>query len=198
MASGSIPTNGLTYKTSRRSYIENYIIVCLAAVILFMAWPMLGLDFSLTPSTQMQFFSTMFVFAFIIVAAVLFEEPSIEGFVRRYIVTNHEIVKIEGIFSKKKISIPYQSVANVKISKSFLGRLMDYGTLHITCVGKEGNDIIMKGIASPDVVYSIIQNKISLMRKSIKHKKKTEKIGDLSEDEREEAKDLEMHFEEDK
>jgi len=194
-----IPATGLTYKTSRRSYMENYIIIGLVAVVVLMLWPTLGLEFSLSPTTQRQFFSTMFVFAFIIVAAVLFEEPSIEGFIRRYVVTNHEIVKIEGLFSKKKISIPYQSVANVKINKSLLGRVMNYGTLHITCVGKEGNDIVMKGLASPDVVYNIIQNKISLMRKSIVHKKKNkDRLEELSDEEQEEAKGLEMRFEEEK
>lgn len=198
MKNKGIPQGGLVYKRSRISYIENYIIIALAVVVLAMLWSAWGIEFSLSPKTQKQFVSTMAVFAFMIIAVFLFEEPSIESFMRKYVVTNHEIVRIEGILTKKKTTIPYQSVANIKIHKSVLGRLLNYGTLHITCVGQAGNDIVMKGIRNPDEVYNIIQNKISLMRKSIVHKKrvKRESLGKLSEEEREEAKELERQFEE--
>jgi len=198
MKEKGIPQGGLIYKRSRISYVENYIIITLAVVILAMLWPTLGMEFSLSPKTTKQFVSTMAVFGFVIVAAALFEEPSIEGFMRKYVVTSHEIVKIEGILAKKRITIPYQSVANIKIHKSVLGRLLNYGTLHVTCVGQAGNDIVMKGIRNPDEVYGIIQNKIGLMRKSIVHKKRgsRETLGKLSEEEREEAKELEKQFEE--
>jgi len=194
---GNIPARGLVYRRSYISYIENYIMAALALAFLFLLWPYLNINFYLTPKTPQQLLETMVILLFACFLVFLIEEPSIEGYRRRYVITNHEIMKIEGIFNKKKTAIPYQSVANIKISKNVLARMLNYGTLQITCIGKEGNDIIMKGIKSPDEVYNIIKNKISLMRETIIRRQKKEKpLGKLSKEENEEARELEEQFEE--
>jgi uncharacterized membrane protein YdbT with pleckstrin-like domain len=189
-----IPAKGLVYRRSYISYIENYIMVALALIFLFLLWPYLNLNFYLTPTTPQQLLETMTILLIACFLAFLIEEPSIEGYRRKYVITNHEVMKIEGIFNKKTTTIPYQSVANIKISKNILARMLNYGTVHITCVGKEGNDITMKGIKSPEEVYNIIKNKISLMRETIIRKQK--KLGKLSKEE--EAEELEEQFEEEK
>jgi uncharacterized membrane protein YdbT with pleckstrin-like domain len=188
----------IVYKRSYRSYLENYIMAGLVIFLLFLLWPFLNINFYLTPTTPQQLLETMVLLAFTCFVVFLFEEPSIEGMRRKYFITNHEVMKIEGLINKSKTTIPYQSVANVKISKNILGRLLNYGTLHIACVGKEGNDIVMKGLKDPDEIYNIIKNKISLMRETIirKEKRKPGAIGELSEEEKQEARELEKQFEE--
>lgn len=193
-----LPEKGIFYKTSRISYISNYVLVILAVLLLSILWPNFNLTFTLTPKNINELLPTVFVFAFIVLIIFLVEEPSIERLIRQYVVTNHEVVKIEGLLTKKKTTIPYQSVANIKIHKSILGRLLNYGTLHVTCVGREGNDIVMKGIRNPDEVYSILQNKIGLMRKTIVHKKRIERenLGEFSEEEVKGTEELERQFRE--
>jgi len=91
----------------------------------------------------------------------MMEEPSIEQWRRKYIVTNNEVIKIEGILRKRRISIPHGNIADIRVKKGIWGRLFNFGDLEIS--GMKEN-ISMKGIRNPDQVYKIVENKISLMR----------------------------------
>jgi len=163
-----IPEKGLKYKTSRISYIANYFIVALLIIFLFLLWQKFKLSFTLSPASIEELIPVLTFFAFVIVAIYLIEEADVERFMRHYIVTNNEVMKVEGIFRKRKISIPYQSVADVKVEKGVIGRIFNFGTVYVTGVGREtANNIVMKGLRNAEEVYKIIQNKINLMRGAI-------------------------------
>jgi membrane protein YdbS with pleckstrin-like domain len=167
-----IPEKGVVYKTSRISYVSNYVILALVLILISLAWPYLNLKFSLVPKTAGDFWSTMVIFAFILIITFLLEEPSIERIIRKYVVTNNEVTKIEGIFRKKKFAIPYQSVADIKLEQGVVGRIFNFGNVCVTGVVRGDQSggaeaIILKGIRNPDEVYRIVQNKINLMRGAI-------------------------------
>lgn len=162
-----IPIKGLVYKTSRISYITNYFIVALLIIFLLLLRQEFSLNLTLTPTTVEELIPIVTLFSFIIVAACLLGEPDIERALRHYIVTNNEVMKVEGIFRKKKISVPYQSVADVRVEKGVIGRIFNFGTVYVASVGKEAVTIVMKGLSNAEEVYRIIQNKINLMRGAI-------------------------------
>ncbi len=155
-----IPMEGVMYKTSRISYIQNYILIFLVFVILLLVFPLL--DILGNPIHLVIFFGLLMCMS------ALSEEPEWERIFRKYVITNNEIIKLDGWIRKKTFTIPYQSVADIRVSKGFVGRLLNFGNIEI--VGfKEG--IIMKGIRNPEETQNIIKNKINLMRAAFIKKK---------------------------
>jgi hypothetical protein len=152
---------GTTYKTSRISYISNYVLVILALVLLALLWPYLNVTLIFTSLKGIIDYAIFA--AFIMMIVFLMEEPSIEQIMRKYIVTNNEVIKVEGLIRKKRISIPHGNVSDIRVRKGVWGRILNFGDIEVT--GFREN-IVMKGIRSPDEVYKIIENKISLMRQS--------------------------------
>jgi uncharacterized membrane protein YdbT with pleckstrin-like domain len=71
---------------------------------------------------------------------------------------------VEGILSKKELSIPYDQIAATSISKSVLARILKFGDIKISGFKDE---IVMKGMRNPDAIYQQIQERI----KSVKKKK---------------------------
>lgn len=153
---------GLRYKTARISYISNYIIIALLIFSLTFL-PLIELEAKIL---QLIFLGVMF---FIL---ILLFEPEAERVLRNYLITNSEIAKIEGIIVKKRMAMPYQGVADVRVVKGVLGRIFNFGTIVVK--GIKG-DIIIKGMKEPEVIYRIIENKIALMKKPAKKSTKVEK-----------------------
>jgi len=180
----TIPEKGNVYKTSRISYVSNYFLVALAFILLVLAWPYLNVKIIFTSYydlIQYGIFS-----GFVLLITFLLEEPTIEQIMRKYVVTNNEIIKIEGLLRKKRISIPHGNVADIRVKKGIWGRILDFGDLEIT--GMREN-ILMKGIRNPDVVYRLIENKVNLMREGFIRKGK--QLGKLDEVEGIEGSDIE-------
>ncbi|MBI4010614.1 MAG: PH domain-containing protein [Candidatus Aenigmarchaeota archaeon] len=147
----------LTYRTSRIHYLPNYIIVILVLIISFIISPMLNIFGNLL---HLAFFFTL-----LSIASAFAEEPEWGRLWRKYIVTNNEIKKVEGLLDKKETIIPYQSVADVEVVKPLLGRILNVGTVHVRGF-KEGGDIEMKGVRNPEQIQRVIQNKINLLRET--------------------------------
>ena len=144
----------LKYKTSRISFLENYFFALVIITILFISLPFLRIG-----SEPLHYF---IFFLSLIFAIALIEEPEIRRYFRTYFVTNNEVIKIEGIIRKSKVSIPYQNVSSVTYKKSVLGRILNFGDILISA---DGDKIKMIGIRNPEEVAKIIENKISLVRK---------------------------------
>jgi membrane protein YdbS with pleckstrin-like domain len=159
-----IPEQGTTYKTSRVSYISNYVLVILALVLLALIWPYLSVKIGFT---SLRDVATYAIFAlFVVGITFLMEEPSIEQIMRKYVVTNNEVIKVEGLLRKKRISIPHGNIADIRVKKGIFGRIFNFGDLEIT--GMREN-ISMKGLRNPDEIYRIIEHKVSLMREGFIH-----------------------------
>jgi len=156
-----IGDRGIVVRQSRLSFVYNYALAALVVFLLLLSWSRFNLTFSLFPQTADQLWKSMVVLGFFGVAAFLIEEPAIVGWLRHYIITNTEVIKVEGILTKKKIIIPYQSISDVEFYKGVLGRILNFGDITVT--GFQ-NKIFMKGIRDPEVLYRIMNNKISLIR----------------------------------
>ena len=154
-----VPEKGNVYKTSRVSYISNYALIALALALFFFIWPYLNLKIFFTSFSDLIPFGIFS--AFLLLITFLMEEPTIEQIMRKYVVTNNEVVKIEGLIRKKRISIPHGNVSDIRVKKGVWGRILNFGDVEVT--GFREN-IVMKGIRNPDDVYRMVENKVSLMR----------------------------------
>ncbi len=140
---------GLKCKTSRISYLWNYLLIVLLAFFLILLLPYLNFSDLYSQTIFLIFFS---------IALILLLEPESEKLIREYFITENEIKKVEGIISKKEVSIPYQSVADVTLIKSLAGRIFNFGDIFVK--GVMGN-IRIKGIKEPEKILRIIENRIS-------------------------------------
>jgi len=143
----------LVYKTSRISYILNYVIAFFMISLVAIAFP--SLEFN-------DFLSIIFVFICFGFAFLLFIEPDIERVLRQYIITDTEVVKVEGILRKKKIAIPMQKIADINLKKGILGRIFNFGNIKISGFK---NKIEMKGIRYPEKVYEFVKERVKIKNK---------------------------------
>jgi membrane protein YdbS with pleckstrin-like domain len=143
-------TVGTVYKTSRLSYVSNYILVVLVLVFTLLLYPYIGTG---------RFFYLIYIPP--IVAFVMFLEPESERAIRQYIVKDDEIVKIDGLITKKRISIPYRSIADTRVVKNIIGRMFKIGDIEINGYKDK---IKMKGMKRPDEICKIIEEKIKMLR----------------------------------
>jgi uncharacterized membrane protein YdbT with pleckstrin-like domain len=141
----------LGYRTSRVSFLGNYSLALLLIVFLALLLPFLG----------SQYIEVVGI-AVVLLAFILAAEPEAEIFLRQYLITNAEVIRIEGIISKKTFSIPYQSVADIRVIKGAIGRIFNFGDVMVKGI-KE--DIIFKGVRNPEVIGKVIENKIALMKR---------------------------------
>ncbi len=159
------------YKTSRRAFVGNYIIAALVVVFLVILFLQFNLTFTFFPRTSTEMLSSLGVLGALIVIVFLIEEPVIKRMIHHFIVTNNEVIKVEGLITKKRISIPYQSVADVVVEKGVWGRIFNFGDVLVRGVGK-GENIEMTGMKYPDDIYNLLQNRINLMRSAFIKKKR--------------------------
>jgi uncharacterized membrane protein YdbT with pleckstrin-like domain len=143
------------YKTSRISFFYNYLLAFLLILFIFFVN-------SLNLSYPIQAIS---LFVALPLIAILISEPEVERTYRYYLLEEDNVKMVEGIFSKKELSIPYDQIAGTTILKSVLGRILKFGDVKISGFKDE---IVMKGMRNPDLLYQKIQERI----KSSKKKKK--------------------------
>ncbi len=150
-------------KTSRIYFLGNYFIAGLVIILLILSYFVFDLQFSFLPKTGNELLSTTIILAVFTGALLFIEQPEWARFRTKFIVTMNEVIKHEGILAKEKVVLPYATVADIRVEKSFLGRLLNYGTLSVSSF-KAGSDMIMEGVRRPERVHVMIQNRVNLIR----------------------------------
>ncbi len=157
----AIKERGIEIKQSRISFLYNYLLITLVLILFALVWKQFNLTFTFFPKNFSEFSKTLVSFLFLALIAFLLEEPEIRRLFCKYVITNNEVIKIEGILRKRRTIIPYQSVANVGVYKGITGRVLNFGDIKI--LGFK-DQIDIHGVKDPEVLYRIINNKIAVMR----------------------------------
>lgn len=150
-------------KTSRIYFLGNYIIAGLIIILLLLLYFIFDMTFTLFPTTQGELVSTLILLGVFGIASAMIEQPEWERFRTRFIVTMNEVMEYKGILSKERVILPYATVADIRVEKSVMGRILNYGTLSVSSF-KAGSDMVMKGIGSPEKIHVMIQNRVNLIR----------------------------------
>lgn len=150
-------------KTSRIFFLGNYIIASLVIVFIFLLYFTFDMKFTLFPKIQSEFTSTLILLSVSSIGAVMIEQPEWARFRTKLIVTMNEVIKQEGILNKERVVLPYATVADIRVEKSALGRILNYGTLSVGSF-KAGSDMVMKGVRRPERIHVLIQNRVNLIR----------------------------------
>lgn len=153
----------IVLKTSRIYFLGNYIIAALVIIFLVLSYFIFDLRFTLLPKTGGDMLSTLAILGIFGVGMAFVEQPEWARFRTKLVVTMNEVIKYEGILNKERIILPYATVADIKVEKTVLGRIFNYGTLSVSSF-KTGSDMIMKGVRYPEKVHVTIQNRVNLIR----------------------------------
>jgi uncharacterized membrane protein YdbT with pleckstrin-like domain len=96
----------------------------------------------------------------VLVSALLFLVPVFPHYLqwkrRRYFLTNHRLIREEGLLGREIRSIGLEKVQDVAISYTLLGRLFQYGTLKVETAGEQGQ-MVLENIPHPEQVAEEIQ-----------------------------------------
>lgn len=149
---------GVKFLTSRISYISNYFLIALAVIFIYLFFQQINFKIIFFPKNINEAFPIFILLGILILISYLIEEPVLERIIRQYYVTNNEVIKVEGLIRKKRIAIPIQSIADLRVKKGVVGRIFNFGNVEIT--GFKSN-IIMKGMRKPEKIYEMIKEKIS-------------------------------------
>lgn len=150
-------------KPARIYFLGNYIIATLVTIFLLLLYLNFDMKFTLFPTTQSDMISTLIILGIFGIAAAMVEQPEWERFRIKFIVTMNEVMEYKGILNKERVILPYATVADIRVEKSVMGRILNYGTLSVSSF-KAGSDMVMKGIRQPEKIHVMIQNRVNLIR----------------------------------
>lgn len=142
----------VTYRPARISYGENYLLIALLLLVMFVVWIKIPYGW----------WSTVITCGILLFIIALLVEAELKRIAKVYVITNGEVIKLEGIVRKKKVVIPYQDAPKVDVEGGILGAILKVGTV---VVSDSKNKIRMENVKDPEVICKIIQNKINLTEK---------------------------------
>ena len=148
----------MRYSASRGSFIYNYVLVLLLAIFIFLV-----LIF-----TRLKSFTWMAIACLAFIAMmILLLEPEYERIYKYYQVEEDNLAVVEGIFVKKRLSIPYRKITDTTVTRTVLGRILNFGDITASGIN---NKITMKGMRNPYRIYQKIQEKLSSLARPEKGK----------------------------
>jgi len=153
----------IVLKPARIYFLGNYIIVALIIIFLLLLYFIFDMKFALFPTTQSEMVSTLILLGIFGMGAAMVEQPEWERLRIKFIVTMNEVMEYKGILNKERVILPYATVADIRVEKSVMGRILNYGTLSVSSF-KAGSDMVMKGIRHPEKIHVMIQNRVNLIR----------------------------------
>jgi uncharacterized membrane protein YdbT with pleckstrin-like domain len=63
---------------------------------------------------------------------------------REYLITNRRVIQISGVLNKNVFDSSLEKVNDVKMSQSFVGRILDYGDVEIMTAAEEGENLFRR------------------------------------------------------
>lgn len=114
------------------------------------------------PITGYQPISGMLALLVLLFAVVILIAEILRHYSTEYTLTRTGIVKMQGLFSKDVVTIPYGKIQDIKLKKSFVERILGIGNIYIDTAGENGIEMILRGISNPDKSYKMI---LEMMKK---------------------------------
>ena len=99
-------------------------------------------------------FSSIFWYILLAIGIIILDEIVVRR-LYTYEIDNSGIKETFTFFSKKETFIPYNNITKIGLSKSFFGRILNYGDIEI--LSSSATKIVLKGIRNPENVYQKIK-----------------------------------------
>jgi len=77
-----------------------------------------------------------------------------------YYLTDLRIIRERKVFSRTSSTVPYTRITDLHLEQSFVGRLLNTGTLSLNTAGAEGFEMVMEKIPRPAKVKNLIESRM--------------------------------------
>jgi membrane protein YdbS with pleckstrin-like domain len=82
----------------------------------------------------------------------------------RYLLTSNYVKSEAGIVARRSAKLVYGTILAIDTHQTVFGRLLNYGTVELSCAGSDGNEILIENVYAPEVVQSVIESRMIEMR----------------------------------
>jgi len=147
------------HRVSRAFFIYNYLLASLVVVFLLAFFLLFRFP---------SWIQILVGYIGFLLVLVLVLKPEFNRIYRYYVIEDNQVSMVEGIITRKRLSIPYEKITDTSVIKTFLGRILNYGDITVSGIS---NKITMSGMKNPYKIHQSIQEKISSLGKPAKRKK---------------------------
>jgi uncharacterized membrane protein YdbT with pleckstrin-like domain len=82
----------------------------------------------------------------------------------RYYLTQNYAKSEIGVIAKRSTKLVYGTILATDTHQSVLGRLLNFGTVELSCAGSDGNEILIENVYAPEVVQAVIESRMIELR----------------------------------
>jgi hypothetical protein len=82
----------------------------------------------------------------------------------RFYLTQNYAKSESGIIARRATKLVYGTILATDTHQSVLGRLLNFGTVELSCAGSDGNEILIENVYAPEVVQAVIESRMIEMR----------------------------------
>lgn len=151
-------------------YSDNFIFkIIILFILVFMFSPILALVYriqgTLQSNYQLQFINMTYIaeiilFLCILIIIIKLVLDYLDWKNTMYTLTDKRIIIKRGLFSKEKISMPYNKVQDIDVSQSVLERILGAGDI-VIYGGRDNVETILDEVPNPREVEEIILNQVN-------------------------------------
>jgi uncharacterized membrane protein YdbT with pleckstrin-like domain len=91
-----------------------------------------------------------------LLALALFIMAFMRHYTTAYTITGSGVSKKRGIFSTYLENIPYNKIQDIRLSQSFLGRILNVGNIYLDTAGTPGIEMVLRGVPGPQKIYNLL------------------------------------------
>ena len=81
--------------------------------------------------------------------------------VARYVITGERVLLIDGVLARRVRAVPLSKVTHTDFRRSFVGRILGYGTLSLDSPGSHNGLRELTSIPKPDELYRLVMSLVS-------------------------------------
>ena len=82
----------------------------------------------------------------------------------RYHLGSNYVKAESGLVARRSTKLVYGTILATDAHQSVLGRLLNFGTVELSCAGADGNEILIENVYAPEIVQAVIEARIMAMR----------------------------------
>lgn len=143
------------------------LLVALLGVVLFLA-PDAFLRVAVPPASSERLLSPSFVkgVGYMGLALTLFMlgKAVYVWLNNRFYLTANYVKSEVGIVARRSAKLVYGTILAIDTHQTVLGRLLNFGTVELSCAGSDGNEILIANVYAPEVVQAVIEARMIEMR----------------------------------
>jgi uncharacterized membrane protein YdbT with pleckstrin-like domain len=69
-----------------------------------------------------------------------------------------------GLIARRSTKLVYGTILATDTHQSVLGRLLNFGTVELSCAGSDGNEILIENVYAPEIVQAVVESRMMAMR----------------------------------